>query len=86
MHAPFMNENILLEGDFNFYLNPKLDKLDNMSNMNDNPIYRNEIIALIESMCLNDCFRNLYPNLRRYTCHARGTSSHLDYWFRTHIK
>ncbi len=34
--APFMNENILLGGDINFYLNPKLDKLNIMSNKNDN--------------------------------------------------
>ncbi len=79
--APFMNENILLGGDFNFYLNPKLDKLDIMSNKNDNMVYRNEIQALLESMGLTDCFRNLYPNLRRYTWHARGKSSRLDYRF-----
>ncbi len=30
-------------GDFNFYLNPKLDKFDNMSNRNDNPLYRNRV-------------------------------------------
>ncbi len=64
MLASFMNENILLGGDFNYYLNPKLDKLDNMSSMNDHPIYQNEIIALLESTYPNNCFRNLYPNLR----------------------
>ena len=32
-------------------------------------------------MDLTDCFRDLYPNYRRYTWHARGKSSHLDYWF-----
>ncbi len=31
MLTTFMNENILLGGDFNFYLNPKLEKLDNVS-------------------------------------------------------
>ncbi len=76
-----MNENILLGGDFNFYLNPKLDNLDIMSSKNDNLVYRNEIQALLESIGLTDCFRNLFPNLRRYTRHARGKSSHLDYWF-----
>ncbi len=30
-------------------------------------------------MCLTDCFRDLYPNIRRYTWNARGKSSHLDY-------
>ncbi len=44
--APFANENIILGGDFNFYMDRKLDKIDNMSGKNDNPIYRKEIIAL----------------------------------------
>ncbi len=81
MLAPFMNENILLGGDLNFYLNPKLDKLNIMSSKNNNPVYRNEIQALLESIGLTDCFRNLYPNLWRYIWHARGKSSQLDYWF-----
>ncbi len=45
--GPFANENIILGGDFNFYMNPKLDKMDNMSGKNDDPIYRKEIIALL---------------------------------------
>ncbi len=72
---PFANENILIGGNFNFCM----DKMDNMRNRNDNPIYRKEICALLESMDLIDCFRNIYRNLRRYTWHARGKSSRLDY-------
>ncbi len=30
-------------------------------------------------MDLTDCFRNIYPNLRRYAWHARGKSFRLDY-------
>ncbi len=75
----FANENILIHGDFNFYMDPQIDKMDSMSNRNDNPTYRKEISALLESMDLTDCFRNIYPNLRRYTWHARGKSSRLDY-------
>ncbi len=52
-----------------------------MSNRNDNLTYRKEICALLDSMDLTDYFRNIYPNLRRYTWHARGRSSRLDYWF-----
>ncbi len=65
----------------NFYIDPQIDKMDSMSNRNDNLTYRKEICALLESMDLTDCFRNIYPDLRRYTWHARGKSSRLDYWF-----
>ncbi len=62
-------------------MDPKLDTMDSMSNRSDNTIYRNELCALLDSMDLTDCFRNIYPNLRRYTWHSRGRSSRLDYWF-----
>ncbi len=52
-----------------------------MSNKNDNIVYRKEVLSLLDYMNLTDCFRNLYPNLWRYTWHARGKSSCLDYWF-----
>ncbi len=52
-----------------------------MSNKSDNIIYRKEIIFILDSMNLTDCFRNLFPNLRRYNWHSRGKSSRLDYWF-----
>ncbi len=56
--------------------------MDCMTNRNDNTVYRKKInYALLESMNLTDCFRDLYPLLRRYTCHSRSKSSTLDYWF-----
>ncbi len=77
----FTNENILVVGDFNFYMDPKLYKMDSKSNRNDSHIYRKEIRALLESIDLTACFRNIYPNLRKCTWHAKGKSSRLDYWF-----
>ncbi len=71
--STYQKENILLGGDFNQHLNPKLDKIDSMSNKNDNIEYRKEMLSLLDSMNLSDRFR--------YTWHARGKSSHLDYWF-----
>ncbi len=79
--APFAIEKILLGSDFNLYMNPKLDKMDNMMNGQYNPVYRKQIISLLESVNLTDCFRDLYPSLRRYTWHSLGKSSRLDYWF-----
>ena len=62
--APFEGESTLLGGDFNFYMDPKLDKLDSMSNKSDNPIYRKEILSLIEVFNLSDCWRDLNPTTR----------------------
>ncbi len=55
--------------------------MDSISNRNDNPISRKGICAILEFMDLIDCFRNIYTNLGRYTWHARGKISRLDYWF-----
>ncbi len=77
---PYANENILLGGDFNFYLDLKLEKIDTMSNKGDNIIYQKEIISMLDSMNLIDCFRDVFPNIRRNTWHSRGKSSRLNYW------
>ena len=79
--SPYENENIILGGDFNLYLNKKLDKQDSMSNKCDNPVYRAEIISMLDAFELNDAWRTLYPCLRRYTWHCHGRSSRLDYFF-----
>jgi exonuclease III len=72
--------NLLIGGDFNLYLNPSLDKQDTMSNKHDYPEFRAEILTIMESFNLTDCWRDLNPNKRRYTWHARGKASRLDYW------
>ncbi len=43
--APFKNENSIIGGDFNIYLNPKLDQIESMSNKNYNPLYRKNICS-----------------------------------------
>jgi hypothetical protein len=79
--SPFENENLIVGGDFNFYLNPKLDKQDNIKHTLDNIDYRREILSIIEFFNLSDAWRILYPDTRRYTWHARGKASRLDYFF-----
>ncbi len=79
----YANQNILLGGDFNFYLDLQLDKIDNMSNQGDNIISRKEVISMLDSMNPTDCFRGLFPNIRRYTWHSTGKSSRIEYWFIT---
>ncbi len=78
--APFEHENIIIGGDLNFYMDPKLDKSDKIINKYDNLIYRNEVKSLINTMSLLDPWRILNPKLRRYTWHARGKASRLDYF------
>ncbi len=41
-------------GDFNFYMDPDLDKQKNMFSEDTKPLYRQEIIALSESFNLAD--------------------------------
>ena len=42
--ALFTVENLILGGDWNLYLDPKMDKLDSMTDSNDNDNYRREIL------------------------------------------
>jgi exonuclease III len=81
MLTPFQHENIIIGGDFNFYMNPKLDKSDKITSKNDNITYRNEIKSLLESMALSDPWRLANPELKRFTWHSRSKSSRLDYFF-----
>ncbi len=50
----FKDENIIIAGDFNFYMNPKLDKLETITHKHDNNIYQLEIETIIECLNLND--------------------------------
>ncbi len=77
----FENESIIAAGDFNLYLDPKMDKSDSMSHKYDNYSYRTEIQAMIDVFNLGYTWRTLNPNSRRYTWPARGESSRLDYLF-----
>ncbi len=52
-----------------------------MSSFNDNPEYREEAKTMLESFNLVDSWRVLYPDVRRYTWHARHLASRLDYLF-----
>ncbi len=77
----FDHDFMVKAGDFNFYMNPKLDKIESMTNKHDNNIDRLEIESMLECLSLNDVWRTLNPTLRRYTWHARGKSSRFDYFF-----
>ncbi len=50
-------DNLLIAGDLNLYLDPKLDKQDSISNKNDHSEFGREIVSLVESFNLLDCWR-----------------------------
>ena len=64
-------ENIILGSDFNLYLNPHLDRIDNMAlpTTNDNAEHRNDIciLACLETENLSDIWRILNPLNRSFT-------------------
>ncbi len=71
----FENENIIIGRDFNFYMDPELDKQKHMNSKDNNPAFRQEMNALLESLNQADCWRIQNPNSRRYTWHSRGKLS-----------
>ncbi len=73
--------NFIKAGDFNFYLNPMMDKSDTLSHKHDNYSYRTELQVMLDVFNLTDTWRALNPNSRRYSWHARGKSSLHDYLF-----
>ncbi len=75
----YENENIIIGGDFTFYLDKTLDKQEGMSEKHDNPEYRKEINSQLESMNLLDIWRIFNPTLSHDPWHSRGKSSRLDY-------
>ncbi len=77
----FDTENIIIGGEFNFYMDPELDKQKTMTSRDNNPAYRQDIITLLESLNVADSCRIQNPKTRRYTWHSRGKSLRLDYIF-----
>ena len=75
------NENIFMGGDYNVYLNPRLDKLDNMMETSDNSLYRDNINAYLEVNNLVDIWRILNPDKRYFTWRRGEKKSRLDYLF-----
>lgn len=58
-------KNLILGGDFNFILDPNLDKIG--GNLDKGTIGSKAFKPIIENMSLVDCFRHLYPKKRAVT-------------------
>jgi exonuclease III len=79
--SSFCLENVIIGGDFNLYLNPRLDKLDCMPDSNDNPEYRENILSFLETHDMIDLWRIIHPYKRVFTWHRGDKKSRLDYFF-----
>ena len=75
------NEHIVLGGDYNIYMNPRLDKLDTMPEHHDNQNYREDITSFLDINNLVDVWRTLNPNERFFTWHRGDKRTRLDYIF-----
>lgn len=73
-------DNILLGGDFNLCLNPKLDKTHQRESAQ-RSTYTDRMESLLDSLSLTDIWRDLNPNTRRYTFRRGKYASRLNYWF-----
>ena len=74
-------EHVIFGGDFNIYLNPRLDKLDTMPDSHDNANYRKDIMSTLEPYNLVDVWRTLNPDQRIFTWHRANKRSRLVYLF-----
>ena len=77
----FNREHTILGGDFNLYMNQRLDKLDTMPDTNDNAIYRQEILSFLDTNNMIDIWRAINPSKRTFTWYRGKQRSRLDYFF-----
>ena len=84
----FNNEHIIIAGDWNLYLNPRLDKLDDMGESSDNGSYRYDLLSFLETNNLADAWRifNPYQNFFYMAPWKETGKARLYIYIRTSIK
>ena len=73
------NIHTILGGDLNLYMNPRLDKLDNSPDYNDNRNFRADVCSFVETNNIVDVWRTINPDKRCFTWHRGDKRSRLDY-------
>ena len=73
------NIHTILGGDLNLYMNPRLDKLDNSPDYNDNRNFRADVCSFVETNNIVDVWRTINPDKRCFTWHRSDKRSRLDY-------
>ena len=76
----FYNSSVIICGDFNLVLNPELDYYQYKSI--GNPRARNKLLRTIEDENLNDIYRHLHSDTKRYTWRKKSPlkQSRLDFF------
>ena len=78
-------KNIILGGDFNFILEPNLEKIG--GNLTKSTTGSKTFKTILEKLHLLDCFRYLYPLKRSVTWKGSNVGTRLDrFYFSTLIK
>ena len=73
------NQQTVLAGDLNLYLNPRLDKSDQINEAHDNRNYRSDIQSFMEVNNIVDIWRTINPDKNFFTWHRGNKRSRLDY-------
>lgn len=75
-------QNIILGGDFNAILDPRLDKSPRAGRAvtQDGSAYRARLESLNDSLELIDLWRALHPSTRQYSFRRANYGSRLDFW------
>ena len=75
------NEHVIVGGDYNLYLKPSLDKLDDMGDHGDNMSFRIDVESYLETNNMSDVWRALNLDKRLFTWHRGNKRTRLDYFF-----
>ena len=75
------NDHYILGGDFNLYLNPRLDKLDSLQEQHDSRNYRADISSFLDVNNIADVRRVINPDKKFFMRHQENKRSRLDFIF-----
>ena len=72
---------LILGGDINLHLNPRLDKLDSLQEQHDSRNYRADISSFLDVNNITDVCRVINPDKMFFSWHQENKRSRLDYIF-----
>lgn len=77
----FGEVNLICGGDFNLCMNTDLDRASRSTgNTARGSLYKERVLALMETLQLSDAWRQLHPKMKRFSFRRGGQASRLDYW------